>query len=269
VRGAGQGFPGIVTLLHLAMQPHPRDVLASVDTLPLARAAEAAAWVQDALGEKPQSLETLMLLAQDCAGQPVAMLIANAFGSTADEARASLARFAASDLAKEALFKVEAEASSLEKLLTDPANPMTGHGLTACAVDSIWTAKPADALAAAAEQPQRAASPLTHAVIAFKSGRPLPAVCACSRIDRAFVGLYAAWPGTERLRGNAADFAWLRKASQALQPFASGHHINAIEIEATPQEAADCSSVKAWNRQAEVRHRHDPERLFHGFLGVA
>ena len=59
------------------------------------------------------------------------------------------------------------------------------------------------------------------------------------------------------------------EASQALQPFASGHYINEIDIEATPQKAADCFSVKAWNRLADVRHRYDPERLFHGFLGVA
>lgn len=266
VRGAGQGFPGIVTKLHLALQPRPQHVLRSLYVLPLARAAEAAAWVQEALGDNPPSLEVLMVLALDPGGQPVAMVFANAFAARADESHARLAPFAASEWAGEALSKVEATPSSLEKLLTDKLNPMTSVGVGACAVDSVWTAKPADAVAAAAEQLQRAASPLTHAVIAFKSGRALPADAACSRIDRAFVGLYSAWIGPE---GNAANIAWLREASQALQPFASGHYINEIDIEAAPQKAADCFSVKAWNRLADVRHRYDPERLFHGFLGVA
>ena len=266
VRGAGQGFPGIVTKLHLALQPRPQHVLRSLYVLPLARAAQAAAWLQEALPDNPASLEVLMVLARGPAEQPVAMLFANAFAARVDEAHARLAPFAASEWAGEALSKVEATPSSLEEVLTDKLNPMTGAGVGACAVDSIWTAKPADAVAAAAEQVQRAVSPMTHAVIAFKSGRALPADCACSRIDRAFVGLYAAWLAPE---GNVANLAWLREASQALQPFASGHYINEIDIEATPQKAADCFSVKAWNRLADVRHRYDPERLFHGFLGVA
>jgi FAD/FMN-containing dehydrogenase len=267
VRGAGQGFPGIVTKWHLALQPRPRQVMTSVYTLPLVRAAETAAWLQETLGERAQALEVIIALAQGAEGQPVATVFVNAFAASSDEARARLAPFAAGALAGEAISKTEATPSSLEQLLADKGNPVSGAAASAAyAVDSIWTAKPADAVAAAAEQMQRAASPMTHAVIALKSGRSLPADAACSRIDRAFVGLYSVWQGSE---GNAANLAWLREASQALQPFASGHYINEIDIEANPQKAADCFSPKAWNRLADVRHRYDPERVFHGFLGVA
>ncbi len=266
LRGAGQGFPGIVTKLHLAMQPRPRHVLASMYVLPLARAAQAALWVREALGDKPRSLEARMVLATGATGQPVTMVFVNAFGASADEVRARLAPFAASELSKEALSKVEAAASSLEGLLTRSSNPVADHGDRSWAVDSAWVPRPADAAAAVAEQMQRAASPLSHVVIAFKSGRELPADAACSRIDRAFVGVYSVWHGAD---GDAANIAWLREASLSLQPFASGHYINEIDVEAAPQRAEDCFSVKAWNRLADVRHRHDPERLFHGFLGVA
>ena len=265
VRGAGQGFPGIVTKLQLALQPRPH-VLSSRYVLPLPRAAEAAEWVQAALGEHRPAVEALMVLARDADGQPVAIVIANAFAASIDEARASLAPFAAGEFAMAAGFKTEATPSSLEKLLTNSTNPMTGLGFGGYAVDTVWTEKTADAVGAAAEQIQRAASPMTHAVIAFKSGRALPAAAACSRIDRTFVGLYAAWVGAD---GDATNLAWLREASTALQPFASGHYINEIDIEAAPHKARDCFSAKAWNRLADVRHRHDPERLFHSFLGVA
>ena len=265
VRGAGQGFPGIVTKLQLALQARPQ-VLASQYVLPLARAAEASQWVQAALGEHRPVVEALMVLARDADGQPAATVFANAFAASADEARASLAPFAASELATAAASKTEAAPSSLETLLTDSINPMTGLGSGGCAVDTVWTSKTADAVAAAANQVQRAASPLTYAVIAFESGRSLPADAACSRIDHTFVGLYAAWVGAD---GDAANTAWLREASTALQPFASGHYINEIDIEAAPHRARDCFSAKAWNRLADVRHRHDPERLFHGFFGVA
>jgi FAD/FMN-containing dehydrogenase len=265
LRGAGQGFPGIVTKLQLALQPRPQ-VLSSHYVLPLARAAEASEWVQAALGDQRPAVEALMVLARGMDGQPAATVFANAFAVSADEARASLAPFAASELATAAVSKTEAAPSSLEKLLTDGINPMTVFGLGGHAVDTVWTSKTADAVAAAVEQIQRAASPLTHAVIAFKSSRMLPAAAACSRIDRTFVGLYAAWVGAD---GDEANVAWLREASTALQPFASGHYINEIDIEAAPHRARDCFSAKAWNRLADVRHRHDPERLFHGFFGVA
>jgi len=263
VRGAGQGFPGIVTKLHLAMQPRPQVVRKSLYVLPLARAAEATAWIEQAMGAKPPSMEVLMVLAHGPGGAPVAIVIANAYAASADEAQASLAPFAAGELAQAALFKVQAAPGTLEQVLVDSTNPMTGFGFGGYAVDVIWTARPAEAVAAAAEHIAKAVSKQTHAVIAFKSNRPLPEDAACSRTDRVFVGLYGAWMGSEH---DAANVAWLRSAAQALQPFASGHYINEIDIEATPEKARSCFSPAAWERLAAVRARHDPQGLFHGFL---
>jgi FAD/FMN-containing dehydrogenase len=265
VRGAGQGFPGIVTKLHLKLQTRPQQVLASMYVLPLQRASEAVTWIEQAIGADPPSLEVLMLLAYGPSGQAVAIVIVNAFAASSDEAHASLAPFASSELAKTALFKMEGQSSSMEKVLEVSVNPMTGSGFGAQAVDVIWTARGSEAVAAAAHHIARAASPMTHAVIAFKSGRPLPADAACSRTDRVFVGLYSAWLGTE---GNAANIAWLREASRALQPFASGHYINEIDVEATPQKAEQCFAPQAWRRLAEVRRQHDPDGLFHSFYGL-
>ncbi|MEN9628277.1 MAG: hypothetical protein RJA10_1504 [Pseudomonadota bacterium] len=263
VRGAGQGFPGIVTKLHLGLQTRPQVVLKSLYILPLPRAAEATAWVEQAMGANPPSVEVLMVLAHGPGGAPVAIVIANAFAASADEARASLAPFAAGELAKAAVFKVEAAPGTMEQVLVDSINPMTGFGFGGYAVDTIWTSRPADAVAAAAGQMGQAASKMSHAVIAFKSNRPLPADAACSRTDRVFVGLYGAWMGPEH---DNANVAWLRTASQALQPFASGHAINEVDVEANPGKARDCFSPAAWDRLAAVRVRHDPQGLFHSFL---
>ena len=206
-----------------------------------------------------------MLLAQGADAQPVATVTVTAFAATADEARASLAPFASSEFAEAALTKTEAQPSSLEKLLMDGVNPIPRDGLASYAVDSIWTARADEAVAAAAEHIARAASPLTHAVIAFKSGRVVPGGAACSRTDRAFVGLYSAWLDAE---GDAANVNWLRAASQSLQPFASGYYINEIDIEAAPQRAIDCFSARAWRRLADVRHQYDPDRVMLGFSGL-
>jgi FAD/FMN-containing dehydrogenase len=265
VRGAGQGFPGIVTKVHLALQTRPRQVLSSTYVVPLPRAAEAVAWVEQAMGANPPSIEVLMVLAHGPGGQPVAIVIVNAFAASVDEAKASLEPFAAGELAKAAAFKMEARPTTMEAVLEGSINPLTGFGYGAQAVDTIWTARGADAVAAAARAITSAPSPMTHAVIAFKSARALPADAACSRTDRFFVGLYSAWLGNE---ANATNIAWLREASRTLQPLASGHAINEIDIEATPGKAEHCFSPQAWKRLAEVRRRHDPAGLFHGFLGL-
>jgi FAD/FMN-containing dehydrogenase len=67
LRGAGPGFPGIVTKLQLALRARPL-VLASVYTLPLARAAEAAEWILLALGDNPLSVEAALVLARGANG---------------------------------------------------------------------------------------------------------------------------------------------------------------------------------------------------------
>lgn len=263
VRGAGQGFPGIVTKLHLGLQTRPQVLLKSLYVLPLPRAAEATAWVEQAMGPNPPSMEVLMVLARGPGGAPVAIVIANAYAASDDEARASLAPFAAGELAKAAVFKVQAAPGTMEQVLVDSINPMTGFGFGGYAVDTIWTARPAEAVAAAATHIAQAASPMTHAVIAFKSSRPLPADAACSRTDRVFVGLYGAWTGVEN---DAANVAWLRTASRSLQPFATGHAINEIDAEGTPEKARQCFSPAAWDRLATVRAQRDPQGLFHSFL---
>lgn len=265
VRGAGQGFPGIVTKLHLALKPRPQQVLSSTYMLPLAQAAEAVGWIGQSMGEQAPSIEVLMVLAHGPGGQPVAIVIVNAFAASADEALASLAPFSASELPKAAVFKTEARPTTIEAVLEGSINPLTGFGFGAQAVDVIWTAQGVNAVATAARHIAKAPSPMTHAVIAFKSALSLPADAACSRTDRFFVGLYSAWLGNE---GNAHNIAWLREASRALQPYASGHAINEIDIEATPAKAEQCFSPSAWQRLAQVRRRHDPHRLFHGFYGL-
>ena len=265
VRGAGQGFPGIVTKLHLAMQKRPQQVLSSMYVLPLPRATEAVAWIEQAMAASPPAVEILMVLAHGPGGQPAAIVIVNAFADSGDEARASLAPFATSELARAAMFKLEAGESSLEKLLLDSVNPMTGFGFGGYAVDTLWTHRTSEAVAIAAEHIGRAASPMSHAVIAFKSDRALPAEAAFSRTDRAFVGLYGAWLGDA---GNAANIDWLRAASRSLQPLASGHYINEIDVEAEPQKARQCFSPQAWQRLGQVRARYDPDGMFHGFLGL-
>jgi FAD/FMN-containing dehydrogenase len=266
LRGAGQGFPGIVTKLHLALQPRPREVRSSVYTLPMAAAPVAAAWLQDATTAQRGGVEVLLVVARGDGAEPVVSVIVNAFASSAAEARASLAPFAASEFAKDALSKSEAQPSSLEKLLREGIQPRPGDGRDAAShgVDSIWTASAESAVAALAEHLPRAASPLAHAVIAFKSNRALPGDAACSRTDRAHVGLHAVWQGQD---GAAANLNWLRAASQALQPFASGHYINEVDIDAAPQRALDCFSDRAWRRLADVRHHYDPDRAMHGFTG--
>jgi FAD/FMN-containing dehydrogenase len=266
VRGAGPAFPGIVTKWHLAMQARPREVRSSVYTVPPAQAAAAAAWLQESTAGNRAAVEAQMvLLAQGAGEAPLVHVVVNAYAASAAEARASLAPYAAAEFAKDALAKTEAQPSSLERLLHDGAHPSGAAATASHAVDSIWTAHAPAAVAALAEHMARATSPLTHAVIAFKSNRALPGDAAFSRSDRAFVGLYAVWQGQE---GDATQLQWLRAASEALQPFASGYYINEVDTDVASPRVADCFSPRAWRRLADVRHHYDPDRVLQPVPGV-
>jgi len=266
VRGAGQGFPGIVTKLHLQMHERPRDVRGSTYVLPLERCADSIAWIEQAMAQSPGPAEVLMVLAAGPDGQPKTIVLVTAYSATAEQSAATLAPFAASELARASLFKTEATESSMERVLIGSINPMTGFGFGRYAVDVMWTDDAAGALRVVAAQMKRVPSSKSHAVVAFKKHSKLPADTAFSRAGKAFAGLYAVW---DERKDDPANLAWLREASRAMEPFASGFYINEIDVEAVPHKARDCFSPQAWQRLAQIRQQRDPQHLFHSFFGIA
>jgi FAD/FMN-containing dehydrogenase len=267
VRGAGQGFPGIVTKLKLQMQPRPGAVRKNLYVLPLHKAAQACVWVRSALASRPGPVEVLMVLANGASGgPPVALVMVNIFAADAQEAEECLKPFKSSELAAAAVFKSESQASTMEQVLIDSVNPMTGFGYGAFAVDTIWTSDPEKAMESLAPLMTRAPSRTSHVVVAFKSSARLPQDAACSRIDHTFMGIYATWMGHVNEPSNVA---WLREGSKVLAPWATGRYINEIDAEAAPGRAQECFSPEAWKKLGAIRRGRDPSGLFNGFLGLS
>jgi methylase of polypeptide subunit release factors len=60
---------------------------------------------------------------------------------------------------------------------------------------------------------------------------------------------------------------WMDEAVAMLQPVTRGHYINEIDPVHYPQQIAECFSKESWKRLAILRKQHDPEGLFHTWLG--
>jgi FAD/FMN-containing dehydrogenase len=269
VRGAGHGFPGIVTRYRLRVYDAPQDVRTSVYAFPAGRLPEIGAWLRAAAATGMRKTELMSLLLDNpdpnapdelrklCIVRPVV------FADSAEEAEDILAPIAEHPLAKEAMFSQLMQPTTMQKLLEESIDLNRGFGFGRYAVDTCWTDQPADALRTVAEEFAGAPSAKTHVVILVKSNTDLTEVAAFSHMTDTWIGEYAVWDEAD---DDAANVDWLRQTSAALKPFATGHSINELDAGVDGEKVERCFSPDAWSRLAVVRSRTDPDSTFHGFL---
>jgi FAD/FMN-containing dehydrogenase len=133
-------------------------------------------------------------------------------------------------------------------------------------VNTIWTARTAEAATAAAEQVSRSPSPKSHAVISLRKHTGLREDACFSAVDRGFVGCYGVW---DKASDDAANIAWSEGSREALQPYASGNYINELDAFRRPDLLKRAFSVDAFARLQALRKRYDPQGLFHDFPGLS
>jgi FAD/FMN-containing dehydrogenase len=76
---------------------------------------------------------------------------------------------------------------------------------------------------------------------------------------------YAAWqdPGADRVcRG------WVRASGSRVASITAGHYIGEVDLEAGSDRARRSFAKANWDRLAALKARHDPENVFHWFLGA-
>lgn len=61
---------------------------------------------------------------------------------------------------------------------------------------------------------------------------------------------------------------WIGEFAARAAPDAHGAYVNQVASEHDPDRIRRCFSPETWRRLQEVRARHDPHGLFHGYLGV-
>ncbi|MDJ0929454.1 MAG: FAD-binding oxidoreductase [Gammaproteobacteria bacterium] len=271
VRGAGHGFPGIVSRYRLRLYPAPQDVRESVFVFPAGRLPEVGDWLRSAAATGMPNTELMCLLLDNpdagpdappamrklCIARPVV------FADSSAEAEQILAPLTAHPLAGEALFTNLLQPNTMQGLLEGSIDLRSGFGFGRYAVDTAWTNEPADALATVAAEFASAPSPKTHVVVLIKGNSELPEATALSRLTDTWIGSYAVW---DRAEDTAANVDWLRQTSAALKPFAAGHSINELDAGVDPGKIERSFTPEAWARLEAIRAERDPDGRFHGFL---
>ena len=274
LRGAGNGFPGVVTRFKVRTYPAPGVLKASTFFFPITETAAAMAWLGElaAKGRLPDC-EPLVILAHNPMAPPgappeaakVCAVRINAFAASETDARKVLAPLGAEPMAAKAAMKLEMEDWNFEQSFygtLDFRNPLNyGH----FGVDSIWTSRAADALPVLAREFVKAPTPASHVVMSMIGNPANPANAAARIHGSLYVGIYSV--GDDAAQGNKG-IAWLRETAAAVAPFASGRYINEIDVESDSAKIASCFSPGDFRRIAEIRKRHDPGGLFHNYFGM-
>ena len=273
-RGAGPGFPGVVTQFHVALQPLPRAITTSTYAYRLADLEELAAWASDAIASLPPTVELTMLLAAappDVRAEPhgkAVIVTATAFADSAAEAAGALAPLERCPLLDRALARRVNEPSPFEVLFRDFGG-LWQEGRR-FASDNVWAdADFTGTLLRLREQIVEApsAESIAFAVVAPEPPDGAPAEelpdMAFSMVGRAFVACYAIWDDEA---GDAANLRWLASAMSELEPPAIGHYVGEADLLAASTRAQRSYAPPNWDRLHELRRKVDPAGLFPSYL---
>lgn len=270
LRGAGNGFPGVVTRFRLQLFEAPRKVISSTYLFPGERMTEVARLAGDLAADGPAHTEILGIAAirgQDASGGNsviCALRLAN-FSPDPAEGRATLEAMARHPLTAEAMAKWELVETGWHEMFLESIDARRGFGFGRYAVDNLWTSKPAEVMALLAERLAASPSPLAHAIMQFKVRTDLPAEAALSRVAPAYCGLYSVW---REEAGDSGSVGWLRNAMAQARELADGFYINEIDAEAHPESVQGSFTPAAWRRLDDLRQRVDRDGVFEGFFGA-
>jgi FAD/FMN-containing dehydrogenase len=262
-RGAGPGFPGIVTRFELRLHPLPRAITGSTCVYPLARVATVSAWLAELLPSLPPEVEVAYILRS---GPPRgaswssrgAVVAPTVFAESREEAARLLAPFDTCPVTP--LFAETAIPLAYADIQGRAYLPEDGR----YAVDTIWSDDPvADVGNTIAGRLEAAPSERCAVVLTMRP--PLPDErTAFTMYAQTNVCVYTIW-GDER--EDEANIAWHRGLMADLQPHSVGEFIPEVDLSAPGADASRSYTPETWARLEAVRRRFDPDRRLCSYLG--
>jgi len=265
-RGAGPGFPAVVTDYHLQLYPLPKAIHMNSYTWPLADTLTVSEWlprVGAVLSEKVELFMFLLGLREPLEGQnKVVVITAVAFADSQAEAEALLAPMS--------------EAQTLARpLASEVMTPMTLNSLLnlvdrtyppcRAAVDTFWFDLPMkEVLEKFVDHFAAAPSPMTNVLCEVKP-KPINIPDGAYSMRRlTYLSPYSFWLDE---KDDGENISWMEKTQEILAPLAVGHYVNEADLEASPERSERSYSAENWQRINEIREKHDPRGTFHTFLG--
>ncbi|MBA2955299.1 FAD-binding protein [Nocardioides sp. MAH-18] len=263
-RGAGPGFPGVVTRFHLQTRPLPGHVAHTVQAFDLADFDEVMTWLHETHGTVADTVEIVALTRTDphLAPGPVLLVTALAMVDDQHEADQALAPFRTNPAIDRAILVIDNEPTTPEaeraRQLED--NP-EGHRW---AVDNAWLSGPASEVVPAMRRAYTTL-PNEKAFTIWFSMAPLRALpdMAFSVQSEIYLAAYVPW---EDPVDDERHQAWLASVMADLAPVTVGQYLGDSDLRRRPHR---CLSEEASARLEQVYAERDPERLFVGYLAQA
>jgi FAD/FMN-containing dehydrogenase len=260
-RGAGPGYPGVVTRFHLRTRPAPGHVAETVQAFHLDDFDEVMTWLHDLHGSVADTVEIVALTKTEPAlsDRPVLLVTAVALVADQAEADAALAPFRGNPALDRALLAVDAAPTTLDKQRARQlADNPEGHRW---AVDNAWLSGPAGAVVPAMRRAYTTL-PTDKAFTIWFSMAPLRELpdMAFSLQSEIYLASYVLWTDEtddERCR------RWLDAAMADLEPVTVGQYLGDSDLS---RRQVRFMSDESWARLREIQARRDPDGLFAGYL---
>ena len=260
-RGAGPGFPGVVTRFHLRTLPKPEHLGLTVHAYDLTDFDEVMTWLHETHASVADTVEIVALTKTDPAIAPGVVLLVTgvALVGSAEEADAALAPFRTSPALDRALFVLDAAPTTIDeqrkRQLED--NP-EGHRW---AVDNAWLSGSAAEVVPAM---RRACTTLPNEkafTIWFSMApvRTLPDM-AFSLQSEIYLASYVAWESPE---DDERCIAWLESAMADVEPVTVGQYLGDSDLS---RRQLRFMGDEGWERLQRVIAERDPDGLFVGYL---
>jgi FAD/FMN-containing dehydrogenase len=273
-RGAGPGFPGVVTRWHLNLHALPRAIRTSTLCFALRDMQPAMQWFMEGVGRLPMASDLFVVapLPSDFAQligvserQAIAFVV-TVFADSDDEARAWLAPFSAPPQGLTILLNDAVRDTPFPRLysMIDAAFP-PGHRMRADNMHTRLT--PPQALTHLREIVYTAPGQYSNIQLFFgpppPAGMPpLPDMALYLPQQSSYVGIYGY--GTTQAEDLTVD-TWVKTARDAIQPFGMGSYVGEADLSGGGAAARQCFTPQAWSRLVAVRQQRDPTWLFNSF----
>ena len=270
-RGAGPGFPALVTRFYLRTYPQPPVMLQDTWTFPLGAAAPLLAWLHEILPGLDRTVEPVVVATRlpdvplDAGvvrpAGPVLLLHTTAMGDDARQVEKRLAAFDACPISAQRLGHVRGLTSiELENSAQAAQNPPGYRYL----VDCTWSDAPATELAPRLERIW-AGLPTEHSFsiwYGWAPARPLPdmAFSVEANVYLATYVIYADEADDERYA------AWVHGRTAELAGAGCGVYLGDTDFQRRHDRFV---SDQAFRWLSEVRAAWDPDGVFCSYLGGA
>jgi FAD/FMN-containing dehydrogenase len=265
-RGAGPGFPGVVTRFYLQTRRRPGVMASSSAIYPMERFGEVMTWLQENHGCVSSDVEivaTGMTMpgtsGTAAPGPPVLAVTALAMVDSDSAAAAALAPLEACPLAAHALARRPVTPTTLaeqraEQLRMNPE----GHRYL---VDNAWIDGNAD-ITVPALRGLFATLPTPQSFCIWYSMAPLRKLpdMAFSLQSEIYVAAYVIYP-------DPADDdhcrTWLARQMRQLEPVTAGQYVGDSDL---ANRQVKFLGDAQWRRLQQIQATRDPDRLFVGYL---